>query len=191
MLYSDVKADGKALWNSEYGDGDASGISMAKNLNLDFQWLHSSAYVYWQALDEARGWGFMKFNSQSMKVEKPNTKFWVMAQYSRHIRPGMTILESGDGDAVVAHDSNSHKLVVVGANYDNERNITYDLSQFGVSAGIVKSWSTNTADGGERYVQHDASIDDQGHLSVHFTAWTVQTFEIENVQLPQVTIIFA
>jgi hypothetical protein len=36
------------LWNSEYGDGDGSGVTMAANLHSDFNQLHPSAWVYWQ-----------------------------------------------------------------------------------------------------------------------------------------------
>merc|ERR1712072_988297 len=81
LLYNDVHADGKRLWNSEYGDGDGSGKSMASNLNLDIQWLHNTAWVYWQFLDESGGWGLLKFNSESMKVESVNKKFMVLAQF--------------------------------------------------------------------------------------------------------------
>ena len=35
LLYAATK--GKKLWNSEYGEGDASGKSLAANLNLDFR----------------------------------------------------------------------------------------------------------------------------------------------------------
>ena len=49
LLYDAVQAAGKKLWNSEYGEGDASGMSLASNLNLDMRWLHPTAWVYWQA----------------------------------------------------------------------------------------------------------------------------------------------
>ena len=49
------KVHGQAiLWNSEYGDGDGSGLSLASNLNLDLRWLHPTAWVYWQARAEQR-----------------------------------------------------------------------------------------------------------------------------------------
>jgi len=52
LLYNAVvEKDKKMLWNSEYGDGDASGAQLTKNLNLDFYWLHNTAWSYWQALD--------------------------------------------------------------------------------------------------------------------------------------------
>ena len=37
LLYSATL--GKKLWNSEYGEGDGSGRSLAANLHLDFRWV--------------------------------------------------------------------------------------------------------------------------------------------------------
>ncbi len=54
LLYSGTV--GKKLWNSEYGESDGTGVSLAANLNLDFRWLHPTAWCYWQALDSG-GWG--------------------------------------------------------------------------------------------------------------------------------------
>ena len=39
-------------------------------------------------------------------VRRVNTKFYVMAHYSRHIRPGMKIINGGDGNTVAAYDNN-------------------------------------------------------------------------------------
>lgn len=49
LLYAEVSAvGGTGLWNSEYGENDASGMSLAANLHLDFFYLHNTAWVYWQ-----------------------------------------------------------------------------------------------------------------------------------------------
>ncbi len=42
-LYKIVQGDKKALWNSEYGEGDSNGMPLAENLSLDLYWLHSTA----------------------------------------------------------------------------------------------------------------------------------------------------
>ena len=49
LLYS--AAAGTKIWNSEYGEGDTSGMRMATNLNFDLRWLHPAAWSYWQMLD--------------------------------------------------------------------------------------------------------------------------------------------
>ena len=87
--------NGKPLWNSEYGDGDDSGLTMAANLNLDFKWLHQTAWVYWQALDGS-GWGLIDADDDRRLVKLANTKFFVLAQYSRHIRPVLLVTRMGD-----------------------------------------------------------------------------------------------
>jgi len=185
LLYSEVA--GKTLWNSEYGDGDGSGLSMATNLHLDMHWLHNTAYCYWQAADESGGWGLFHFDSSNFALEAINPKYWVLAQYTRHIRPGMLILDSGgDDNSVVAYDAGARKLVIVGINTGSSAStVTYDLSRFEQASGPVTRWSTNTADGGERYVKHtDVSPIGSGKLVVQLISKTVQTFEIENVMLP-------
>src|SRR5689334_14875970 len=79
-----------------------------------------------------------------------------MAQYSRHIRKGMAILESNHSGSVFAYDKSSHRLVVVGLNKGNEQHIDYDLSLFSkVGDGVVKRWTTHTKSGSDRYVERN------------------------------------
>lgn len=50
-LYDVASQAGKALWNSEYGDGTASGWDMVSNLLQDFRWLRPTGWVCWQVCD--------------------------------------------------------------------------------------------------------------------------------------------
>ena len=72
LLFAAVK--GKRLWNSEYGEGDASGMSLATNLNLDFRWLHNTAWVYWQVMDGG-GWGLLDSDPVKGTIKAVNTKY--------------------------------------------------------------------------------------------------------------------
>lgn len=192
LLYNDIRAAGKPLWQSEYGDGTGSGMRMATNLGLDIRWLHPTAWVYWQAIDGTAGWGFIRasFSSTSKQgtlgVVEP--KYWVCAQYSRHIRPGMRILDGGDVNTVAAYDAGARRLVLVTANFDTAQWVTYDLSRFttvgGASGGTVRRWITVTDSGGERYGAHPADTVLSGKsFRSWFPARTVQTFEVDNVTL--------
>ncbi len=58
LLFNEVSAAGKPLWQSEYGDGDGTGMKMARNLTYDLRWLHPTAWVYWQAFDGLE-WGLI------------------------------------------------------------------------------------------------------------------------------------
>lgn len=188
VLYDIVHADGKPLWNSEYGDDDGSGMKLASNLSLDMRWLHPTAWAYWQVIDGTPPWALIQatFSDDSLDGElgPVNPKYYVLAQYSRHIRPGMRIIDSGDGSTVAAYDESAQRLVLVTFNGDTEQSITYDLSNFGTVGGddgVVRRWTTVTDDGGERYAAH-ADINLSGKaFSAAFPARTVQTFEVDNV----------
>ena len=88
FTYSDLKdaaTTGKRLWNSEYGEGDGTGLSLASNLNLDFQWLHNTAWVYWQVIDPASGWGLLVGDMDKKVVKSVNNKYFVRSSgFHRH-----------------------------------------------------------------------------------------------------------
>lgn len=182
LLYNTAHQAGKTLWNSEYGDGDPSGTTLARNLMLDFQWLHPSAWVYWQAVDNATTWGLI---NSSEDTDYPHTatvnpKYYVLAQFSRHIRPGIHILSS-PRNTVAAYDPTQRRLVIVANNTGNGQYLGFDLSRFATAAGdhgLVHRWITSSH---EHYAYH---ADTQLH-GRSFWSWfppnAIQTFEITNV----------
>ncbi|KAJ4862625.1 o-Glycosyl hydrolase family 30 domain-containing protein [Trichoderma breve] len=183
-LYSLVSQAGKRLWNSEYGDADASGKSMYTNLLLDFTWLHPTAWVYWQAIDGS-GWGLIVGDNDQLTLSSANPKYFVLAQLTRHIRPGMQILTTPDGNTVAAYDSGSQKLVVVAANWGSAQTITFDLTRAktaGSNGATVPRWSTQTS-GGDQYKSYSDTKINNGKFSVPFSTGQVQTFEISGVVL--------
>jgi len=153
-LHQRASTSGKKLWNSEYGDADATGLSLAINLNLDFHHLHPTAWIYWQALDSG-AWGLVRANPNDTWAGHPNAKLFVLAHYSRHIRPGMRILHvKAKGDtqnSVAAYSDDEKKLVLVTLNpWPVVHRVKYDLSRFqlsqecaAVGAAEVKCWSTD------------------------------------------------
>ncbi|MEV0223339.1 glycoside hydrolase [Streptomyces sp. NPDC050704] len=186
LLHTDVVTTaGKKLWNSETGDSDGSGLTMASNLCLDFRWLHPTAWVYWQVMDPSTGWAMIAYNASTLQPTTVQPKYYVMAQFSRHIRPGMTILDTGVGYAVAAHDAAARRLVIVAVNSGAAQNLTFDLSRFGQvtggSGGLVRSWSTATSGGGDLYTARTNLRLNGKSLVVPFGAASVQTFEIDGV----------
>jgi len=189
------------VWNSEYGDEDATGLSLAKNLNLDFHRLHPTAWVYWQALDSGP-WGLVQANPKDRWAGHPNAKLFVLAHYSRHIRPGMRILQV-DVQAGVEHNNTvaafsdvDKKLVLVSLNpWHVVHCIKYDLSRFRLATDCaeIKCWSTDidaacvTCGKATKkpmaYIQE--SVDDLGsNLEFHhwFDSKTIKTFEIVGLE---------
>ncbi|QQM39413.1 glycoside hydrolase [Streptomyces liliifuscus] len=186
LLHTDVVTTaGKKLWNSETGDSDGSGLTLASNLCLDFRWLHPTAWVYWQAMDPSTGWAMIAYDASTLQPTTVQTKYYVMAQFSRHIRPGMTILDTGVGYAVAAHDATQKRLVVVAVNSGAAQTLTFDLSRFsqvtGGSGGLVRRWNTLTSGGGDLYTARSDTYLNGKSLSVPFAAASVQTFEIDGV----------
>ncbi|MEU9784237.1 glycoside hydrolase [Streptomyces phaeochromogenes] len=186
LLHTDVVTTaGKKLWNSETGDSDGTGLTLASNLCLDFRWLHPTAWVYWQVMDPSTGWAMIAYNASTLQPTTVQTKYYVMAQFSRHIRPGMTILDTGVGYAVAAHDATQKRLVVVAVNSGAAQTLTFDLSRFsqvtGGSGGLVRRWNTLTSGSGDLYTARSDTYLNGKSLSVPFAAASVQTFEIDGV----------
>lgn len=117
-LHDAVAADAKPVANSEYGDKRGDGLQMARCLSRDLVKLHPVSWCYWQAFDGGNngGWGLFPADLMKGTIGNANPKYFILAQYARHIRPGMTLLETGDEDVAAALDSKGHQLVVVAVN---------------------------------------------------------------------------
>ena len=177
-----AKVGTKKLWQSEYGESDKSGMTMADSIIRDINEMHASAWVYWQPFDSG-GWGLIQSNPGDNWIGPANPKYFVMAQFSRHLKKGMTLLNSGDKNTVAAYDSVSKKLILISVNYNNAGQwISYDLSRFKSVVGGVLRWMTNTGIG-EKYVSHNDTNLTGKKFSSWFPANTVQTFEVSNVTL--------
>ncbi|MFI0780300.1 glycoside hydrolase [Streptomyces sp. NPDC021212] len=185
LLYADVRAAGKKLWNSETGDKDGTGLTLATNLCLDFRWLHPTAWCYWQVMDPSAGWALIHYDPNTAQPGAVQTKYYVLAQFTRHIRPGMRILATGSDHAVAAYDPAARRLVLVAVNPGAAQTMTFDLSRFGQvtggTGGLVPRWSTQTAGGGDLYTARRDTVLDGKRLTVPFAAQSVQTFQIDGV----------
>lgn len=147
-----VAAVGKRLWHTEYGDGDSSGKTMVGEINMDMTFLRATAWHHWQAVDGG-GWGLLKLGS-SNDIAGVNQKYYALAHYTRHIRSGMSIIESGHNHTVAAYDLEGNRLVIVTTNHGSQRQFRFDLSMFGAVVGPVTRWSTQFA-GEQSYVKQD------------------------------------
>jgi galactan endo-1,6-beta-galactosidase len=184
LLYQDVRAAGKVLWNSETGDADGTGLTMARNLCLDFRWLHPTAWAYWQVMDPTAGWALIHYDGNTLQPGNVQTKLYVLAQFTRHIRPGMRIIGTDAGNAVAAYDPAARRLVLVAVNAGSAQTITFDLARFGtVPSSLVTRWSTSTSGSGDRYTQRVDIRPDGKLLRVAFGANAVQTLQIDGIVL--------
>jgi galactan endo-1,6-beta-galactosidase len=183
-LYALSKAAGKALWNSEYGEADATGSELASNLLLDFRWLHNTAWVYWQMIDGG-GWGLIDGDNDAGTLGAVSQKYYVLAQFTRHIRPGMELLDGGSDNTVAAYDAANKKLIVVAVNWGDAQYLNFDLSSLstaGTSGALVPRWSTLIGSG-EQYGSHSDTYLSGSKFWSYFATNQIQTFEISNVVL--------
>ncbi|WP_282699273.1 glycoside hydrolase [Streptomyces sp. CC219B] len=188
LLHTDVVTTaGKKLWNSETGDGDGTGLSMARNLCYDFRWLHPTAWCYWQVMDPTTGWAMIAYDATTLQPTTVQPKYYVMAQFSRHIRPGMTILDTGVSYAAAAYDATARRLVIVAVNTaTTAQTLTFDLSRFttvtGGSGGLVPRWNTVTG-GGDMYRSYANTFLSGKSVSATFAAGAVQTLQVDGVTI--------
>jgi galactan endo-1,6-beta-galactosidase len=192
-LYDAVHLDGKRLSQSEYGEGWDHGLYLAYNLSLDLHSLHPTAWSYWQPVDGAT-WGLVRATypdpTAVTGILGPVTnKYFVFAQYSRHVRPGMVIIDSGDQATVAAYDPAAGRLVLVTVCGDTGQQITYNLSRFSAVGGgagaTVRAWITDADPNGHigrQYVPTTGVHLTGKQLSVTLPAHSIHTFEIDNVR---------
>jgi hypothetical protein len=107
-------------------------------------------------------------------------KFWVLAQFTRHIRPGMRILNTGNNNAAAAYDANGRRLVIVAVNPGAAQTLTFDLSALTTVTGGATRWTTVPA-GSDRYTRRTDLALNGKSLSVPFPAASVQTVEVSGV----------
>ncbi|KAJ3130786.1 hypothetical protein HK101_004943 [Irineochytrium annulatum] len=125
----------RRVWMSEYGDNDARGLKLARTILEDLNHLRPSAWVYWQAVESAgSSWGLLNgdfwderwadVDEGRARVTEVNGKYFVMAHFSRFIRPGARLIESKHPGVVAAYDSGPDgggaTVTIVAVNFGEE-----------------------------------------------------------------------
>lgn len=136
---------GKPLWVSEYGDGERSGLLMARRIRDDIVEKRAAAWIYWQFADNAGAWGFvwnrLDGHDPGFRLTR---KFHVMAQFSRFIRPGCQIVQASDNDTLAAYDPAKQNVVIVAVNDSRtSRATTYQLAGAELQAGSAAVFRTS------------------------------------------------
>lgn len=171
---------GKPLWVSEYGDGDRSGMLMARRIRNDIAEKRAAAWIYWQFADNAGAWGMvwnrLDGRDPSYRLTR---KFHVMAQFSRFIRPGCQILQASDDDSLVAFDGKQRQLIIVTVNDQREpRPTTFHLNDVKTTATVVSVYRTSAQE--DVAGQKTISLV-EGKFTAHLPARSVTTFIIAEV----------
>jgi galactan endo-1,6-beta-galactosidase len=190
----------KRLWQSEYGDGDGSGYTMANSIVQDIRSLRPSAWIYWQPVEpdvKASGWGLLNANyvdtGDSRKPDaitrlvRVNRKFFVYGQFTRYLRPGFQLIGVSAATSIAAYDSTSEKLVLIAVTGDTVQNLNYDLSKFSKVGDTIQQIVTTTSPGNgvPDWKQHIDALSFKKRHAKAFAARlypkSVYTFVIEGV----------
>ena len=125
----------KRLWMSEFGDGEGSGKVLARQIIDDLTYLRPTAWIYWQPVEPYSGWGFVNGNYATSAAMPDRgaptwvyTKYYVMAQFTRFLRPGAQILGCSDPNSVCAYDSSHRRYILITLNSGDAQAIHCDLS---------------------------------------------------------------
>ena len=139
----------KPAWVSEYGDGDGTGITMARRIHDDITGMWVRAWVYWQVVDNGGGWGLL-YNPLAAGGNPAityNKKFYVLGQFSQYIRPGFQILNVNDNYSLAAYNPANQTLVIVAVNdTTNGLNLNYNLAGFAGLPAQVSAVRTSPAE---------------------------------------------
>ena len=205
------KKDGFNLWQSETdwsgtaGEkaGDmASGLWFAKKIIKDINGLSPSAWIMWLTIDlhrskdgyggnpdwgdydESKGfWGLTCCDHDKQEIILTQ-KYYACGQFSRYIRPGMTLIHI-DKDTLGAYDRENKKLVIVAVNTRaKNKSAEFDLSDFsavGERAEVVVT-SGNTKGGKKWQNEKDIALNGK-NLKATLEPNSVTTFIIKNTSI--------
>ncbi len=133
---------GKRLWMSEYGDGDASGMTMARQIVRDLRQMMPTAWVYWQAIDGGWGWGCLDVDlNAGAQTYTTNKKLYAFANFTKFIRPGAQFVPISDERSVAS--IRGGLLTIVTVSGDSDEIVDYDLSRFATVGKTARLYRTS------------------------------------------------
>lgn len=171
----------KPLWISEYGDGDATGQTMARRIHDDLTQMGARAWTYWQFMDGTSGWAMVCNVEDSTGTTNYwfNEKFYVLWQFSHFIRSGCQLISAGDTNSLAAYDSTSHNLIIVALNSTTNALIAnYGFNSFSSTGNTVRRWRTSANENG--ILLATLAVSNQ-QFSAYLAPQSVTTFVISNV----------
>jgi O-glycosyl hydrolase len=186
--------DGKRIWMSEWGGystGSQIGAAMALSNEIlyDEQYLHPSAWVIWQAVNEAKDttpyddWG-LAYRDANNNISYP-TRYYAMGNYSKFVREGDIVIGNSDAKSLTAYDPNTHSLIIVTTNSTtSSETVSYNLSAF---ASVGTTATPHQTSATENLVQLSAMSIANKAFSASLPAQSITTFVIPNVTTTEIT----
>lgn len=181
-LRNTAAAAGKKVWMSEFGSGEGPlgapgqytdpakaqpALNLASRIVGDLRGLRPSSWIQWDGIEsweENRedniSWGLIWGNyldpNQTYTVAK---QFYGYGNFTKFIRPGYRLIESGDSQTLAAYDPVGKKVVLVAYNDSTSaRSLTYDLGKFDRISAATPYRTSDT----ERMARlSDIAVDDE------------------------------
>ena len=171
----------KPLRQTEYGDGDPTGMKLGRRICDDLTQLRPLSWCYWQGADYA-GWGLLynRLKGDGKTKYVITRKFRVFEQFTRFLRPGCQIIDCGDTNSVAGYDPVSKTLAIVTVNdSSNQFNETFDLSSFSATGKMAQGYRTSYWD---RFKQLRSERVQNGRFSSVIPEDSVTTYVVDGTE---------
>ena len=144
------------LRQTEYGDGEQTGMKLARRIRDDLTQLRPVSWCYWQGADYD-GWGLLgnRLRENGRERYAITKKFYVFEQFTRFIRPGCQIIDCGDTNSVAAFDPATKTLAIVTVNDGtNDFDETFDISRFAATGEVAHCYRTSNSESFQQLQPH-------------------------------------
>jgi O-glycosyl hydrolase len=186
------QTDHKRLWMSEWNDGSKgnqgseinAALLLSSHILDDEHNLHPSAWVIWQALNQAgesiNGDQGLAYQDANGNVSYP-TRYYAMGNYSKYVREGSVMLGDSDANSLTTYNASAQTLTIVTTNSTTSSEpVSYDLSAF---AGVGATATPHQTSASENLVQLSDIAIANNAFSTTLPAQSITTFVIPNVSI--------
>ena len=177
-LHRKVAALGKPLWASEVGCCFSSkrsemwgALYIASSIQSAMRELGAEAWCFWQT-----DWGVVDIKSGR---PRPLKQFYTIAQFTRFIRPGFTVLSGGGDNMVAAMSPDRRRLVLVAINRGAvDKTEDFDLGAVHRPGAPVAIYRT-TGDPSVNLSRSGLTVNRDGHLIDRQPSSSVTTYLLD------------
>lgn len=191
-LWQAAALAGNRLWVSEVGVGGTaphshedmtSAMQLAQGIVSDIRDMGVDGWVYWQAVEDEAGnnnYGFIHANFVGSENYWVTKQYYVMANFSKFIRPGAIIIGTNDSNTLAAFNPKTNRLTVVLVNTGaSGKDYQLDLSKFSALGDSMSVYRTSKTEN----CQQLASVSvDTSVVSLSAAANSITTVTLDGVQ---------
>lgn len=134
-----AQSAGKRLTLSEWGSSDLTGKDLARHIQADVAQMGVVSWSIWQP-----DWPLVIAIDYKTQQFSLTPMYWMLANYTRFIRPGVQFFPVTDPDTLAAYDARSHRLIVVWQNWDNHSvSVVYRFAGFSLEHASLKTYRSS------------------------------------------------